>query len=68
MGKLLKKNSVAVDIINIGEIFENDEKLTAFYNAVNSNGNPSHLITVPPGPHILSDFLISASSTLFGDG
>jgi len=38
---------------------ENTEKLEAFIAAVNNNDN-SHLVTVPPGPHILSDILISS--------
>jgi len=59
LGKRLKKNNIAVDIVNFGEEAENTEKLEAFIGAVNSNDN-SHLVTVPPGPHILSDILISS--------
>eukprot|EP00274_Cyanoptyche_gloeocystis_P007996 CAMPEP_0196657508 /NCGR_PEP_ID=MMETSP1086-20130531/23842_1 /TAXON_ID=77921 /ORGANISM="Cyanoptyche gloeocystis , Strain SAG4.97" /LENGTH=359 /DNA_ID=CAMNT_0041990665 /DNA_START=75 /DNA_END=1154 /DNA_ORIENTATION=+ len=66
IGKKLKKNNVAVDIVNFGEEGENTEKLEAFLNAVNSNDN-SHLITIPPGPHILSDILIE-SPVIAGDG
>ena len=50
LGKKLKKNSVALDIINFGEEAENTPKLEALLNAVNSDDN-SHLVTVPPGPH-----------------
>ena len=64
IGKRLKKNNIAVDIINFGEVIENTEKLEAFYNAVKSNNNCS-LIPVPPGPHVLSDYLTSFPS-LFG--
>jgi len=67
IGKLLKKNNIAVDVISFGEIVENDEKLTAFYNAVNNSGNPSNLVPVPTGPHILSDYLISVPA-LFNGG
>jgi len=59
VAKRLKKNNVAIDIVNFGEETENTEKLEAFLNAVNSNDN-SHLVTIPPGPHILSDILISS--------
>jgi len=59
LAKRLKKNNVAVDVVNFGEEAENTEKLEAFISAVNSNEN-SHLVTVPPGPHILSDILISS--------
>jgi len=65
LGKRLKKNNIAVDIVNFGEEAENTEKLEAFTSAVNSNEN-SHLVTVPPGPHILSDILIS-SPIISGD-
>eukprot|EP00741_Cyanophora_paradoxa_P004794 tig00000829_g4652.t1 len=66
IGKKLKKNNVAVDIVNFGEEAENTEKLEAFLNAVISNDN-SHLITIPPGPHILSDILLT-SPLICGDG
>ena len=49
LGKKLKKNSVAMDIINFGEEAENASKLEALLNAVNSDDN-SHLVTVPSGP------------------
>lgn len=39
IGKQLKKNNVAVDIILMGEIEENNEKLTEFVNATSSNDN-----------------------------
>jgi 26S proteasome regulatory subunit N10 len=44
IGKQLKKNNVAVDVISMGEIEENTEKLTEFVNATNSSDNRS----VPP--------------------
>ena len=58
IAKKLKKNSVAVDVVSFGCEAENDEKLTAFHEAVNSSNN-SHLVTVPPGP-VLSDVLIGS--------
>jgi 26S proteasome regulatory subunit N10 len=48
IGKQLKKNNVAVDVISVGEIDENREKLEEFVNTVNNSDN-SHLITVPSG-------------------
>eukprot|EP00958_Prasinococcus_capsulatus_P021664 scaffold2963_cov341-Prasinococcus_capsulatus_cf.AAC.4 len=54
VGKKLKKNNVAVDIVSFGDIEANKEKLEALLAAVNSNDN-SHLIEVPPGPLIMSD-------------
>ncbi|KAJ3096949.1 hypothetical protein HDU97_005424 [Phlyctochytrium planicorne] len=67
LGKKLKKNNVAVDVINFGEDEENTAKLEAFINAVNSADN-SHLVSIPPGPHILSDVLISSDIVAGEDG
>lgn len=67
LGKKLKKNNVAVDIINFGEEAENTEKLEAFIAAVNSSDN-SHLVTIPPGPHILSDILLTSPIVAGEDG
>jgi len=67
LAKRLKKNNVAVDIINFGEETENTEKLEAFINAVNSNDN-SHLVNVPPGPHVLSDILMASPIITGEDG
>lgn len=73
LAKKMKKNSVAVDIINFGEEAENTPKLDAFIQAINSSDN-SHILTVPPGPHLLSDVLASSpivggdSGTAHGEG
>jgi 26S proteasome regulatory subunit N10 len=70
LGAMLQKNEVAVDVVNFGQIEENTEKLEAFVAAVNNSEN-SHLVTVPPGPHVLSDLLISSpivTGSSGGDG
>ncbi|KAJ3370533.1 hypothetical protein GGF31_004125 [Allomyces arbusculus] len=67
LGKKLKKNNIAVDIVNFGEDAANTAKLEAFIQAVNSADN-SHLVTVPPGPHILSDILVSSPIVAGEDG
>ncbi|KAI8053431.1 hypothetical protein BDF22DRAFT_684629 [Syncephalis plumigaleata] len=59
LAKKLKKNNVAVDIISFGETDTNHGKLEGFINNVNSGDN-SHLVTIPPGPHLLSDALLSS--------
>lgn len=67
IGRKLKKNSVALDIVNFGE--EDDaktEKLDALLAAVNNN-DTSHIVHVPPGPNALSDVLIS-TPIFTGDG
>ncbi|OVA19625.1 von Willebrand factor [Macleaya cordata] len=67
IGKKLKKNSVALDIIDFGE--EDDgkpEKLEALLASVN-NSDSSHIVHVPTGPNALSDVLIS-TPIFTGDG
>jgi len=66
IGKKLKKNNVAVDIVAFGDHDENTEKLEAFLNAVNSNDN-SHLVTVPLGA-VLSDSLLGSAIFAGEDG
>ena len=60
LGKKLKKNNVAVDIISIGNEQENLEKLQSFVATVNNNEN-SHLVSIPPGPQLISDSLIGSA-------
>ncbi|XXG80177.1 hypothetical protein AAC387_Pa09g1105 [Persea americana] len=67
IGRKLKKNSVALDIVDFGE--EDDgkpEKLEALLAAVNNNDS-SHIVHVPAGPNALSDVLIS-TPIFTGDG
>ena len=67
IGRKLKKNSVALDIVNFGEEDEGkSEKLEALLAAVNNNDS-SHMVHVPPGPNALSDVLIS-TPIFTGDG
>ncbi|KAI8025821.1 hypothetical protein LOK49_LG02G00743 [Camellia lanceoleosa] len=61
IGRKLKKNSVALDIVNFGEEDEGKaEKLEALLAAVNNNDS-SHIVHVPAGPNALFDVLISWS-------
>ncbi|XP_019444841.1 PREDICTED: 26S proteasome non-ATPase regulatory subunit 4 homolog isoform X1 [Lupinus angustifolius] len=67
IGRKLKKNSVALDIINFGEEDEGKtEKLEGLLSAVNNN-DTSHIVHVPAGPDALSDVLIS-TPIFTGDG
>ena len=55
-GKDLRKSNIAVDVVLLGDSSGSDEggmleKMTAFVEQVNNNGN-SRLITVPPGVSI----------------
>eukprot|EP01096_Ripella_sp_DP13-Kostka_P014158 TRINITY_DN630_c0_g2_i1.p2 TRINITY_DN630_c0_g2~~TRINITY_DN630_c0_g2_i1.p2 ORF type:complete len:381 (-),score=212.46 TRINITY_DN630_c0_g2_i1:226-1368(-) len=70
LGRQLKKNNIALDIISFGEVFENQDKLEALYQAVNNNDN-SHLIEVPYGEVIIADWLMGYSFLFgsdFGEG
>ncbi|CAO3615553.1 unnamed protein product [Cunninghamella blakesleeana] len=67
LAKKLKKNNVAIDIINFGEDSTNQPKLEAFIENVNNSDN-SHLVSIPPGPHILSDSLMSTPIISGEDG
>ncbi|KAL3838936.1 hypothetical protein ACJIZ3_023527 [Penstemon smallii] len=59
IGRKLKKNSVALDIVNFGEEDdEKTEKLEALLAAVNNNDS-SHIVNVSPGPNALYDVLMS---------
>jgi len=71
LGKIFKKNSIAVDIINFGAENttgnttgnatgnDNPEKLEAFIQSVNTSDN-SHLVNIPPGPHVFSDLVLTS--------
>ncbi|CAM9433913.1 unnamed protein product, partial [Scytosiphon promiscuus] len=58
VGRLLKKNNVAADVVSMGETDENQEKLEEFIGAANSGDN-CHLVTIPAGV-LPSDVLISS--------
>ncbi|KAK6540954.1 hypothetical protein TWF694_008335 [Orbilia ellipsospora] len=64
LAKKMKKNQIAIDFINFGEEQENEPKLKAFITNVNASDN-SHLATIPPGPHLLSDQLVT--TPILGD-
>lgn len=58
IGKKLKKNNVAVDVVLFGsEVATNEERMRGFVNAVESGGN-STMIVIPGGlPGLLSDHI-----------
>ncbi|PLW46769.1 hypothetical protein PCANC_09579 [Puccinia coronata f. sp. avenae] len=58
IGKKLKKNNVAVDVVLFGsEVASNEERMRGFVNAVESSGN-STMIVIPGGlPGLLSDHI-----------
>ncbi|XP_074561918.1 26S proteasome non-ATPase regulatory subunit 4 homolog [Curcuma longa] len=67
IGRKLKKSSVALDVVDFGELEDGkSEKLAALVAAVSNNDN-SHIVPVPPGSSALSDVLIS-TPIFTGDG
>lgn len=57
LAKKLKKNNVAVDVVNFGQIEENKTKLEIFIENAGGEESRCHLVTVPSGPVILSEAL-----------
>ncbi|KAG5421631.1 RPN10 [Candida metapsilosis] len=66
LAKKMKKNNVAVDIINFGEESVNTSKLEKFHSIVNNHDN-SHLVTIPPGPRLLYE-VVATSPILVEEG
>ena len=58
LAKKLKKNEVAVDVVNIGQQ-DNLPKLNAFIESVNKEDN-SRLVDIPIGMSSVSDILVSS--------
>nr|CAG4644075.1 EOG090X08NC [Lepidurus arcticus] len=71
LAKKLKKEKVNVDVVSFGEevvYLAGSEVLSQFVNTLNGKeGTGSHLVTIPPGPH-LSDALISSPILQGEDG
>lgn len=59
LAKKMKKNNVAVDIINFGEEGVNTAKLERFQSTINNHDN-SHLVTISPGPRLLYEVVASS--------
>jgi 26S proteasome regulatory subunit N10 len=58
LGKRLKRNNVAIDIINFANP-ENVPKLEALVNAANNSSN-SHFLDVPQGISMITDVLFTS--------
>lgn len=60
LAKKLKKNNVAIDIVNMGGEGENQEKIDAFIEVVNANDN-SHALHLGAGASNLAETFMSSS-------
>ncbi|XP_076034559.1 regulatory particle non-ATPase 10 isoform X2 [Oratosquilla oratoria] len=71
LAKRLKKEKVNIDVINFGETVSEDWNQTLLESLVSTingrEGNQSHLVTIPPSPH-LSNALISSPIVQGEDG
>lgn len=68
LAKKLKKNNIAVDIINFGEIEHNTAIVEEFIETVNnSQEDSSHLLTIQPGPRLLYEH-IAGSRIILEEG
>ncbi|EGV60043.1 proteasome regulatory particle base subunit rpn10 [Yamadazyma tenuis] len=66
LAKKMKKNNIAIDVVNFGEESINTSKLEKFNNAINNHDN-SHLVTIPPGPRLLYE-IVATSPILMEEG
>ncbi|SCU91658.1 LAME_0E13344g1_1 [Lachancea meyersii CBS 8951] len=65
LAKKLKKNKIAVDVVNFGEIETNTEILEEFIQTVNNpQEEGSHIATVSPGPRLLYEHIAGSSIVL----
>lgn len=60
LAKRLKKNNVAVDFVAFGDGVEEDTNVLKAFVDNTANSDNSHLVSVPPGTHLLSDVIISS--------
>ncbi|CAR26396.1 ZYRO0B08712p [Zygosaccharomyces rouxii] len=68
LAKKLKKNNIAVDIINFGEIEHNTAIVEEFIETVNnSQEESSHLLNIQPGPRLLYEH-IAGSRIILEEG
>ena len=71
-GRQLKKNNVAIDVVAMGELEANEEKLKELVDAANGRGDDGaertcHLVTIPAGV-LPSDVLASSPIVHGGSG
>ena len=67
LAKKMKKNNVSIDFVSFGELDEDVSKKLEAFNENVKGGDGSHLVTIPPGPYLLSDQLL-ASAIINGEG
>ncbi|KAI9819535.1 MAG: hypothetical protein M1827_006984 [Pycnora praestabilis] len=66
LAKKMKKNNISIDFIAFGELGDDNTKKLEAFNENVKGGDGSHLAIIPPGPHLLSDALVT-TPILSGD-
>ncbi|GAX25832.1 26S proteasome regulatory subunit N10 [Fistulifera solaris] len=71
VGRQLKKNNVAIDVVALGELETNEEKLRELVDAANGRSDDGgdrtcHLVTIPAG--VLPSDVLANSPVLAADG
>jgi len=67
-GRALKKNNVAIDVVAMGELDENEEKLKQLVDSANGSNaveRTCHLVTIPTG--VLPSDILVGSPIVHGD-
>lgn len=59
IGRMYKKYKIMIDVINFGETTTNQERLEALIEEADTD-KTSHIVTIPQGPHSLSDLVMSS--------
>lgn len=67
MGTQLKKDNVSLDIISIGEISDNYDKLHALFDAAKREGESSNFLTLAAGTGSLIDVLLCSPMVMQSD-
>mmetsp|Transcript_27605 Transcript_27605/g.64810 ORF Transcript_27605/g.64810 Transcript_27605/m.64810 type:complete len:467 (+) Transcript_27605:255-1655(+) len=70
VGRQLKKNNISIDVVAMGELEANEEKLKELVNAANGRNEGEerscHLVTIPAG--VLPSDVLASSPVIHGSG
>jgi len=68
LGQKLRKNAINLDIINLENGPEHNQKLQKLVDATNDQSDSSHYVQVQPGIQLLSHVLLNTPVLMSGDG
>lgn len=67
LAKRMKKNTISIDFVAFGHLDPDTTKKLEVFNENIKSPDGSHLVIIPPGPNLLSDYLMT-TEILAGDG